>query len=153
LDVNQEAAEGTGQFKVYRDPLLPAADSDWLCAAEPVFVARSDKRLYDSGWTVMVEERRGEVLAPLEQLWGLVVSGGLTALGLVVLVLTAIWIYVLVKLQAAGDARRFVRRLVGLAETATQTAGAPSERLSEMTGSLAASAATAEPKSAGGEHG
>jgi len=60
---------------------------------------------------------------------------------------------VLVKLQAAGDARRFVRRLVGLAETATQTAGAPSERLSEMTGSLAASAATAEPKSAGGEHG
>jgi serine/threonine protein kinase len=152
LEVNQQESSDAGQFKSYRDPLDPEGKADWLCAAEPVFVARSDKRLYDSGWTVLVEERRREVLAPLEQLWGLVISGGLTALGLVVLVLTGLWIYVLVKLHAADEALRFARRWIGLSETVTPTAGAPSERLSEMSGSLPASVST-EQKSAGGEHG
>ncbi|HUY88776.1 MAG TPA: serine/threonine protein kinase [Pirellulales bacterium] len=152
LDVEQQKKNALGQFEFYHDPLEPDGKTGWLCGAEPVFVARSGHRVYDSGWCVLVEERQREVLAPLHDLWGLVVRGGLAALALVVLVLTGLWIYVLVRLHVADDARRFVRRLVGM----TGTAGGPSERISEMSGSMSATAGTAgtsEHKSAGGEHG
>lgn len=153
---NESAA---AEFEFYLDPLVPDEKAGWLCGAEPVFVARSGHRQYDSGWCVIVEERRREVLAPLQSLWGLVVKGGLGALALVVLVLTGLWIYVLVRLHVADEARRYVRRLVGM----TGTAGGPSERLSEISGSvsgsMSAASATAgtagslDRSSAGGEHG
>ena len=150
---DEENENIAAKFEFYRDPLEPGEKAGWLCAAEPVFVARSGHRLYDSGWCVIVEERRREVLAPLQHLWGMVISGGLKALGLVVLVLTALWIYVLVKLHAADDALRYARRMIGLAETVTPTAGAPSERLSEASGSLTSASVAVEQQPPGGEHG
>lgn len=117
----------SGRFDAYRDPLIPQDGDDWLCAAEPVFVSRGSGVKSDSGWTVLVQERRSGVLAPLQGLWKFIVVGGLAAIGVVVLILTALWGYVLIRLHVGEVAGQFIRRLTGMPTPTSQTMSARSE--------------------------
>jgi eukaryotic-like serine/threonine-protein kinase len=116
----EEEPGGEGQFESYDDPLEPKSAGHWLCSAEPTFVQRGSGG-HDTGWTVLVEEPRSDVVAPLHRLWRLVAWGGLAAVGLVALVLTALWIYVLCHLSEVRGTRRFLRRLIGMAESLRST--------------------------------
>ena len=115
---DEEAGSATeGQFESYRDPLDPQPNEIWLCSAQPAFVTRGSGTPLDTGWTVLVEERRQAVVAPLRRLWRSLVYGGLVAIALVVLILTALWIYVLCHLNEERGTRPFLRRLMGMAES------------------------------------
>lgn len=119
-------------FRNYSDPLFPQEGDNWLCAAEPVFVPRGGGRKYDAGWTILVEEKRSGRLAPLQSLWIYVVTRGLCALGLVVLILTALWGYVLMRLHAGDGITRYFRRLTRAPETPSLSLSARSEGSSEL---------------------
>lgn len=112
---------GNGQFESYRDPFDSEPDDPWLCSAQPALIVRGNGAAVDTGWTVLVQERRREVLLPLHRLWRSIVLGGLAAVGLVVLVLTVLWIYVLCRLSEERGARRFLKHLVGMAESLRST--------------------------------
>jgi len=118
-DIPQE--RGDGQFDSYQDPFEPSVPQVWLCSAQPVFIARGHGQEYDSGWTILIQEPRRAVLAPLQRLWRLVLVGGLIALALVVLILTALWGYVLLRLNAPDSPRRFLLHLAGMAESSTSS--------------------------------
>ncbi len=130
-----EDEDEDGLFAAYRDPLLPQDGDNWLCAADPVFVTRGKDGKYDSGWAILVQESRSQVLAPLKGLWRFMIVGGLLALGLVVLILTVLWGYVLIRLRAGDGMTRFLRRLARLPET-------PSQALSAQNGGLAGALGT-----------
>src|SRR3569623_1853748 len=121
------AEHDSGRFDAYRDSLIPQVGDDWLCAAEPVFVSRGSGVKSDSGWTVLVQERRSGVLAPLQGLWKFIVVGGLAAIGVVVLILTGLWGYVLIRLHVGEVAGQFIRRLTGMPTPTSQTMSARSE--------------------------
>jgi hypothetical protein len=123
LDVGEGEPSGVegGQFEFYRDPLDPQSDELWLCSSQPTIVSRGSGS-HDTGWAVLIEERRREVLSPLHRFWRTVFYGGLAAIGLVTLILTALWIYVLWHLSEERGARRFLKRLVGMSESLRSTA-------------------------------
>ncbi|HWB14644.1 MAG TPA: serine/threonine protein kinase [Pirellulales bacterium] len=146
LDVGEGepgGAEG-GQFEFYRDPLDPQPDDLWLCSSQPTVVSRGSGRRDDTGWIVLIEERRQEVLHPLHRFWRTVVYGGLVAIALVTLILTALWIYVLWHLSEERGARRFLKRLVGMSESLRSTAGSTTARpgATERPGAMARSGTT-----------
>ena len=123
IDLGQADGEKTaqGEFEYYRDPLDLQPDEAWLCTAQPALVSRGAGKVRDTGWTVLVEERRQEVVAPLRHLWRSVLTGGLVAIVLVVTILTALWIYVFCRLNEERGTRRFLKRLLGLAESLRST--------------------------------
>ena len=131
-DADSPNEDEDGLFAAYRDPLLPQDGDNWLCAADPVFVTRGKGGKYDSGWAILVQEKRTEVLAPLQGLWRFMIVGGLMALGLVVLILTVLWGYVLIRLRAGDGMARFLRRLARLPETPSQTLSARTEGTSAL---------------------
>lgn len=107
----------------YRDPIGEEYAGDWLAAVEPVFVFRGPERTVDSGWAIVMQERRAETLQPFEQVRGLVRRGGWAALGLVVLVIGALWGIVLLVINPPRRLQQ-ARMFKGLAGSTTASSGA-----------------------------
>lgn len=106
----------------YHDPIGGEFAGEWLAAVEPVFVFRGPHDVEDSGWAIVVEERRADMLKPFEQVRVLVRRGGWMAIGLVVVVIGVLWGIVLLIINPPRQLRK-VRMFQGLAGTATASSG------------------------------
>ncbi len=106
----------------YHDPIGKQFSGEWLAAFEPVFVARGERDVVDTGWGILVQERRQDTLQPFEQVRKLLRRGGWTALGLVVFVIGVLWGVVVLVINPPAKLRRsrFFRG------TATATSGSVS---------------------------
>jgi hypothetical protein len=110
-----------GLLADYQDPVgkLPdgaAYAGRWLAAAEPVVVSGRPPQSRDSGWGVIVQQRYGAATAPVRDLGNQLVRKGLSALGVVFAVITALWAFVILALTESSMARvvRSLRRGIGL---------------------------------------
>lgn len=113
----------------YTDPVKEDGfHRKWLAAVEPVVVPGVDKDIRDTGWLMIVQESRDEAVKPVHDLRGTLLLYGGLAVGLVVIVLTLVWGFVLVVLNAAPNSRvvQFLRRKVGLKSGASVSASGES---------------------------
>lgn len=123
----------------YRDPVAQvAADyaGRWLAAAEPVVFQKRPLHggrapgpaLVDNGWVVIVQEHYDAAVHPVQFLRGRLIRQGLLALGLVLLVMAALWGFVILGLTDSSRSRvaTYLRRRAGL----------PTGSLAGSTGSL-----------------
>lgn len=136
-DVVAWADAGGGAFgreEEYRDPVGGAFAGEWLASVEPVLVRPEDGAPIDTGWVILVQERKDEVLQPVTDLqWRLGIGAGAAGLFLVAVV-AVVWAGTVSVLDGAPKSRvtRLLRRWAGLptstagtgtAGTATATAG------------------------------
>jgi hypothetical protein len=114
----------------YRDPLEEDYAGVWLVTLEPVLVPRGRDEVRDTGWVVLVQERQEDTLRPVRGLRGKLVYGGLAGLGLVVLVVTALWGFVILVLNDPRGSRliAFLRRRVGLSTPRLSGGSSPSSQ-------------------------
>lgn len=101
----------------YRDPLDHASGDGnrWIAAFQPVVVAGRPPEVGTTGWVVIVQERYDEALKPAQQLGKKLLRYGLTALGVVVAVVTALWGFVMIVLNEGPQNRftKLIRRYTG----------------------------------------
>ncbi len=105
----------------YQDPIGNDYAGDWLAAVEPVFVTRGPEQIVDSGWAIVVQERRADTLAPFEQVQAMLRRGGWIALGLVTVVIGTLWGVVLLVINATNRLPRspFLKTFGGRATSST----------------------------------
>lgn len=114
----------------YRDPLDGEEADRWLAAFRPVLVNKGATEAVDSGWLVIVQEPYATVVRPARELGRTLVRYGITALGFVVGVVTALWGFVMIVLNESprvGWMSRVRRRLLG-STTADTASGDGSAR-------------------------
>ena len=87
----------------YDDPVTEEHEEDYFAAVEPVFVSRGDEPQYDTGWSILIQERRGDTLAPISDLWKKFVRGGVVGLILIVALLALLWAFVIFVVNRPGD--------------------------------------------------
>jgi hypothetical protein len=104
----------------YVDPLGGEYEGRWLAAFRPVIVAGREPTLGNTGWVVIVQERHEAALRPVKELGDRLMRYGLTALGIVVAVVTALWGFVIVVLNESPrhGLARWLRK-AGLAPAGT----------------------------------
>lgn len=83
----------------YHDPIGGDFSGRWLAAMEPVVVAGRSSESANTGWIVVVQERYEAALRPAQQLGEKLLRYGLTALGIVLAVVTALWGFVVIVLN------------------------------------------------------
>jgi hypothetical protein len=113
----------------YRDPLEHAVVNRWIAAFQPVVVEGRPPEAGSTGWVVIVQEPYEEALRPAQELGKKLMRYGLTALGVVVAVVTALWGFVMIVLNEApqNEFTRLLRRYAGLSGKSLGTASqAPS---------------------------
>lgn len=110
----------------YHDPVSGDTSEDWLAAFEPVLLTRTSDRVDDTGWGIVMQERRSETLQPFEQLRALVLRGGWAALALVTLVIGALWVIVLLVINAPTKLRRTALFKGALGTTSSSVSGSAS---------------------------
>lgn len=106
-------------------------DKGWLAVIEPVRVPGVPPPLDDTGWLMIVQEDAAEAVKPVRNLrTTLAWYGGLAVL-MVAVVLTLLWGFVMVVLNAAPGYRvaQFLRRKIGLKSGLT---GTPTSRSSSL---------------------
>lgn len=86
----------------YDDPVTVAAENDYYAAVEPVFVVRGNAPRYDTGWSVLIQERRVETLAPIARIWSIFVRGGAMGAFLVITLLASLWAFVTLVVNRSG---------------------------------------------------
>ena len=92
-DTQNESGPGTERtvLEAYTDPVNDRSRNDLIAVVEPVFIHREGNRLLDSGWVLLVQEQRAEILEPINRLLSIVTYGGAAALLLVVLIMVGLW--------------------------------------------------------------
>jgi hypothetical protein len=95
----------------YFDPLNDGYTGRWLAAFEPVIVANRPEATRDTGLVVIVQERFDAAVLPARQLAARLLRTGLIALAVVLVVITALWAFVVIVLNDAPRVRRAQRRL------------------------------------------
>ena len=115
----------------YQDPVGGPYAGDWLASAEHVIVRPEHGSPIDTGWVILVQERKDQVLAPVTALqWRLGIGAAVAGLFLLV-VLAIVWAGTVSVLDGAPKSRvtRLLRRWAGLptggAATGTGTIGPP----------------------------
>ena len=127
----------------YEDPVGEAYAGGWLASLERVIVRPEDGNPIDTGWVILVQERRDEVMGPVRDLQWRLTYGGLVATVLLLLLLTALIVAMMSVFDGAPKSRvtRFLRRWAGLP---TGTAGPSTTSAVSTTGSLGARTARAD---------
>lgn len=96
-------------FESYTDPVAdPAFAGSWLAAAVPVIILSDEEHPLDSGFVVLVQQRRDEVLAPVRALQWRLGLGAATAFGLLLL-LFLLWTAGLAALFHPAPSSRLAR--------------------------------------------
>ena len=110
----------------YGDPVGGEYAGRWLAAFRPVVVAGRPAEIGDTGWVVVVQERYEAALRPVRELGDRLMRYGLTALGVVLSVVTALWAFVIVVLNETTRIRipSAVRRWAGLGTSGSGGSGA-----------------------------
>lgn len=95
----------------YVDPIGGAYGDRWLAAIEPVMVLGRATEVQDTGWAVIIQERHAAAIEPAKDLGWRLAKMGLIALGLVVVVVTVLWGFVVFVLNESPRSRlaRLVR--------------------------------------------
>jgi len=91
-------------------------DQGWLAVVAPVLAPDVPADLQDTGWLTLVEEDQAKVVQPVRELRSTLGWSGVLAVCLVAIVLTLLWGFVMVVLNAAPASRvvKFFRRQIGL---------------------------------------
>lgn len=123
-------------WRHYRDPVLGDARDEWLAALEPVAVSGVSPGSGETGWVILVEERVADVLEPMHGLTARLVLGVGVAVGLVVVLVTLLWLFVLFVMNALPESRvtALLRRRLGLPSTGSS--GAPGLSSSSLSPSV-----------------
>ncbi|MDB5312516.1 MAG: hypothetical protein JWO38_6718 [Gemmataceae bacterium] len=112
----------------YLDPVGGKFATPWLASPERVVVRLEGGLLLDTGWVVVVQERRADVLAPVRDLQWRLGYGAAAALMFVLVLILVMWAGMMSVVDATSSSRitRFMRRWAGLpiATSSTRTAGA-----------------------------
>jgi hypothetical protein len=112
----------------YRDPVeRDPFGGAWLAAVEPVVVRSGQDRPLDTGFLVVVQERRDEVMEPVRALQWRLTYGAIGAALFVLTLLALMTVGMMSVFDAAPRSRvtRFLRRWAGLP---TGTAGTGTAR-------------------------
>lgn len=122
----------------YRDPIEGDVASRRLAAFRPVVVRRNDAPR-DTGWVVIIQEPYASAVEPAQALGRKLTRYGLTALGVVIGVVTLLWGVVMIVLNESPrlGLTAFLRRRAGLSTSGLHGGGS----------SAASSPATAPPSS------
>jgi hypothetical protein len=115
----------------YQDPVeRDSFAGTWLAAVEPVVVRSGNGKPVDTGFLIVVQERRDEVMKPVRDLQWRLSYGALLATLFVLLLLTILTVGMISVLDGAPKSRvtRFLRRWAGLptGTVGTGTAGTTS---------------------------
>ena len=113
----------TAQMPVYRDPVggdVEQFSGTWLAAAEPVVVSVPGRAPYDTGWSVIVQQRPGQAMAPVANLRDTLLRQAVLALAISVCVIGVLWGFVLLMLRGSNR-MRWIGRLRRRAGLATQS--------------------------------
>lgn len=134
---------GGGPFareEYYEDPVGESYAGGWLASLERVVVRPEDGSPIDTGWVILVQERRDDVMAPVRDLQWRLSYGALIATLFLVLLVTALIIGMMSVFDGAPKSRvtRFLRRWAGLP---TGTTGPSTATATSSTGSLGAKTA------------
>jgi hypothetical protein len=121
-------ADSGGAFsseQEYKDPVGDSYAGVWLASVERVMVRQKDDQLVDTGWVILVQERRDEVLSPVWDLeWRIGIAAGVaTAIMLFLIVLLSFGVVSLLEETPKSRITRFLRRWAGLT-TASSAASA-----------------------------
>ncbi|MBA4188610.1 MAG: hypothetical protein C0467_11470 [Planctomycetaceae bacterium] len=132
------AAFRDGYAANYTDPIGGEYEraQGWLAVAEPVTVPDVANDVQDTGWLMLVEEDQAKVVQPIRELRSTLGWYGVLAVVLVAVVLTLVWGFVMVVLNAAPASRvvRFLRRQVGLKSGLSGGSSASSGSASSVSG-------------------
>jgi hypothetical protein len=141
-----------GEFAPEKDYIDPVGDSyagAWLASVERVKV-RPDDHTIDTGWVILVQERRNEVLSPVWDLeWRIGIAAAVaTLLILILIVLLSAGVISILEDAPKSRITRFLRRWVGLstagsAISATSVVSSAVENKTPHGGSGAATPGTA----------
>jgi hypothetical protein len=112
-------------------------EQGWLAVAEPVIVPDVSAELQDTGWLLLVQEDRAETVKPVRDLRSTLAWYGGLAVVLVAVVLTLVWGFVMIVLNAAPGWRvaQYLRRKVGLKSGLSGSAFSGGSSASEISGS------------------
>jgi len=107
----------------YRDPVGGEYAGRWLAAFRPVVIGGRAEGPRDTGWVVIVQEPYATAVQPAQDLGRKLVRYGLTALGVVIAVVTALWGFVMIVLNEAPGLglSAFLRQRAGIPATSMQT--------------------------------
>jgi serine/threonine protein kinase len=83
----------------YVDPLVGSDGGSRFAVLAPVLLMRGRGEVRDSGWVVLVVERRGETLKPLKELEKKILWYSFGTLSLVMIVISGLWAFVLMGLR------------------------------------------------------
>jgi hypothetical protein len=99
----------------YADPVGGEFAGPWLASVERV-VVRLDGGPVDTGWVVLIQERRADVLQPVRALKWRLGYGAAGAVAVVLVLVLVMWIGMMSVVDASSKSRvtRMLRRLAGL---------------------------------------
>ncbi|HEX3657772.1 MAG TPA: serine/threonine protein kinase [Pirellulales bacterium] len=130
----------------YQDPFDGKYAGRWLAAFQPVMVHYPhpyEQREINTHWVVVVQERFDDAVHPVRLLGHRLLDWGLEGLGVVLAVVTALWLFVILVMNETPIFRwgRRLRKRAGLPVTASGSSSVGSGTGSGTPGSLAAIAA------------
>ncbi|MBX7167783.1 MAG: serine/threonine protein kinase [Pirellulales bacterium] len=108
----------------YYDSVGGTYQGVWLAAVEPVIVDERAEEMRDTGWAVIVQERQQAATRPIATLGPRLRRLGLTALGVVGVLVTLLWGFAIILLDDAPQSRWIgkLRRTIGLGSLRTGSA-------------------------------
>jgi hypothetical protein len=117
----------------YHDPVGGSFAGIWLASVERVIVRPEEGNPVDTGWVILVQERKAEVLQPVAELQWQLGRGAAIAGAFLSVVLVLMWAGLVSVLDSSPKSRmtRFLRRWAGLP---TSTAGASSTTIGRSIG-------------------
>lgn len=90
----------------YMDPVA-GYDGGWLATVEPVMLLHG-RQLRDTGWVVVIQKRFDAAVGPISALQARLIYLGLWALGIVVIVVSALWVLAIFVLKKEPVSRLLV---------------------------------------------
>ena len=116
-DANSAKSHKSAADIDYHDPLGGDYAGRWIAAFQPVVVDGRSAESGTTGWVVIVQERYEAALKPAQELGEKLWRYGVTALGVVLAVVTALWGFVMIVLNESPrwKVAALLRRTAGLA--------------------------------------
>lgn len=115
-----------GEEREYIDPVGGEFSGTWLASVERVTVRLDGDSLVDTGWIVLIQERRADVLRPVEALKRRLGVGAAAAVLFVFVIVVVMWAGMMSVVDSSSRSRvtRLMRRWAGLpAPAGPRTAG------------------------------
>ncbi|MFO0803268.1 MAG: serine/threonine protein kinase [Gemmataceae bacterium] len=121
-DVVNWANGGKREFadeREYRDPVGGEFAGDWIASLERIAVRLDSGKPVDTGWVVLIQERREDVLRPVDALKRRLGFGAGAAIAVVLVLVLLMWAGMMSVVDASSRSRvsRMLRKWAGLPPT------------------------------------